>query len=388
MEYHRDLTYIGRGKPDMHDDYMTLINRVFGFETPETKFEAILPKLYGREDAPACSSYVVCEQGGIQAAVGAFDHDITVCGHYLKTRGIGNVAVAPECRSKGYMKALMDMAVDEMVKDGVVLSALGGRRQRYGYFSYEKCGQRVSLTVQAYNLRHVFGNERKHTISFRKVAKEDDSALDAIAALLSKQVFVPQRPRNKLFDILVSWTTAVYAGYDGDAFCGYLLVKDASISEIMVENPAILPEFVCAFMDQTEKTSLSVKLPPFDADSQRVLLPLCEGYHVENAMSFTVLHYETVLRAFLDLKNKVEPLPDGELILDIAGRGGRECLRIAIEQGSVAIEPTTAAPTMTLDHLAAMNLLFGQVCPDRTDLPPAVRAWFPLPLYLHHTDAV
>ena len=130
-----DNIYFGRGTAEMFDDYMDFINYVFGFNGNSSDFKKLLPKLYKYDYEPAVSSYVAIDDGKLKAAVGAFDHDITVCGHYLKTRGIGNVAVHPYTRGSGYMKKLMNIALDDMIADGVVLTVLGGRRQRYNYFS-------------------------------------------------------------------------------------------------------------------------------------------------------------------------------------------------------------------------------------------------------------
>ena len=132
--------YCGRGRHIPYADYMNCINLVFGFTTPEQKFEGLLPKLYREDRRPQDSNYVVTEDGKLVAAVGAYDHEITVCGIKIPCRGIGNVAVDPETRGKGYMKATMNAALEDMIKEGIALSTLGGRRQRYQYFSYDKAG--------------------------------------------------------------------------------------------------------------------------------------------------------------------------------------------------------------------------------------------------------
>ena len=132
--------YYGRGTAEMFDDYLDFINYVFGFNGDSSDFKKLLPKLYKYEYEPAVNSFVALEDGKFRAAVGAFDHDMSVCGTRIKTRGIGNVAVHPYFRGCGYMKKLMNMALDDMIEEGIDLSVLGGRRQRYHYFSYDKLG--------------------------------------------------------------------------------------------------------------------------------------------------------------------------------------------------------------------------------------------------------
>ncbi|MCR5683708.1 MAG: GNAT family N-acetyltransferase, partial [Clostridiales bacterium] len=98
------ILYKGRGTPEMYDDLMDFMNYVFGFNGNEKDFKKLLPKLYKPEYDPCHSNYVVTENGKLKAAIGAFDSDLSVDGEILRSRGIGNVAVHPYSRSKGYMK--------------------------------------------------------------------------------------------------------------------------------------------------------------------------------------------------------------------------------------------------------------------------------------------
>ena len=53
------------------------------------------------------------------------------------------------------MKKLMNMALEDMKKQGFHLSCLGGMKQRYEYFSYTPCGQRkyiLLLTMKMLNI--------------------------------------------------------------------------------------------------------------------------------------------------------------------------------------------------------------------------------------------
>ena len=201
--------YYGKGYAGLYDDYMDFINYVFGFNGNSSDFKKLLPKLYRPEDDPAANSYVAVEDGKIKAAIGAFDLDVSVDGEILHTRGIGNVAVHPYARSRGYMRRLMNDAVDDMIRDGIDFSTLGGRRQRYNYFSYDKVGQSVSLSFNSDNMRHTFGSPRTHSIAIRRIAANDGASLDHIAALHKTLPLYGVRSRERLYDILTSWGASV-----------------------------------------------------------------------------------------------------------------------------------------------------------------------------------
>lgn len=381
--------YYGRGNAEMFDEYVDFINYVFGFNGNGSDFKKLLPKLYAPEYDPCGNSYVAVEDGKLKSAIGAFDHDMTVCGVYLKTRGIGNVAVHPYERSRGFMKKLLNMAIDDMIADGVVLSVLGGRRQRYNYFSYDKCGTVISMSLNDDNMRHVFGRERKHDITFRIVKAEDTDLLAEIRALSEAQDFVPDRTEGKrYFQILSSWNQKVAAGFCDGSFIGYAVFQDTTVQEVLLKDPTRICEFAAALYDFRGAGKLYFKFPPFAREYITRMIRFCEHYDAEPPKMFSVLSYRPVVEAFLKLKATYCSLPDGALTLRVNGRGGTETIRIEVKGGVPSVVYTDDEPEYTLGHLDAMNLLFACVCPVRDDLPDFARIWLPLPIWTYSSDAV
>lgn len=384
--------YAGRGNIAMHDDYLDFINYVFGFNGREHDFPKLLPKLYGREDDPAANSYVIVEDGRLKAAVGAFDHTLSVCGRTLKCRSIGNVAAHPYAKSRGFMKTLMTMAVDDMVRDGVVMSTLGGRRQRYNYFSYEKSGTTYRFSVNADNMRHTFGAQRTHRFEVRPLTADDTAALDAIAALNERASYAPVRPRARLFDILRSWEMVPVVLTADGAFAGYAVLRGDCVTELRLEDESAqgITDAVICLYDYKHVGTLSFHLPAFAPAYIRVLYTLAEGYALEINESYSVLNFAAVTDAFLALKATYTDLPDGALTLLIHGRGGDEriTLRVAQGQPSVTCADEQTPADMELTHLEAINLLFSTFCPARDTLPDFARLWLPLPIWMYAADEV
>ena len=380
--------YIGKGGPVSREDYIDFINYVFGFNGVAKSFDTLLPKLYTEGCDPVGSSYIAMENGRIKAAIGAFSHTLEVCGTPLSCRGIGNVAVHPSARSRGYMKATLGMAMDEMVEDGVDLSILGGLRARYNYFSFEREGTTLHFRIGAEIMRHRFGTKRTSRFSYRQVKRNDEAILDEILKLSDAQIFKPVRPREQLFDILTSWTQVPYAVYEGDRFVGYFILGDGGINETQVVSADDYLEVIIGAYDHLHKRELVVSVPPFRPDFAKQLYTFCESYDVMCSKMYSVLCYERVISAFLRLKNTYETLPDGELVLLIHGRGGEEQLLISVKDGVPSVEKTDRAPDVTLEHIEAMSLIFAPYCPDRIQLPSYARVWFPLPLYIYYSDAV
>lgn len=380
--------YYGRGTKEMFDDYIDFINYVFGFNGNSSDFKKLLPKLYKYDLNPAGSSYVVTENGKLKAAVGAFDHDIEVCGKVLKTRGIGNVAVHPYSRGKGYMKALMNMAIDDMIKEGIVLSVLGGRRQRYNYFSYDKLGKYYVLSFCDDNFRHTYGNNRKHDMEIKRLSADDTAIIGEIKKLSESYSFHAIRDSERYFDILSSWKQKVYVGFVNGAFVGYAVENSSQINELLLTDVSMIREFVSALFDHLDSKPLQIKIPSFLPEYVDRLCTLCETAYTEPSKLFAVLNYKEVVEAFLKLKSEYTSLPDGELVLEINGRAGKERIEIAVRDSVTSVQYTDKEPFATFEHLEAMNVLFADICPRRSNLPLFAQCWLPLPIFLYTSDAV
>ncbi len=382
-----DNIYFGRGTAEMFDDYMDFINYVFGFNGNSSDFKKLLPKLYKYEYEPAVSSYVALDNGKFKAAVGAFDHDIKVCGRYLKTRGIGNVAVHPYTRGSGYMKKLMNLALDDMIADEVALSVLGGKRQRYNYFSYDKLGSSVSMSFNSDSIRHIFGTNRNHKIKFSTLKENDLDAIKEIKALSESKDYYAIRSEEKYFEILSSWCQKAYVGYIDNAFVGYAVVK-SEVNELLVKDESMIPEFVCALYDHVGNSTMQIKIPSFLPNYVNALIGICEYYCLEPCKSFSVLNYKEVVEAFIHLKATYTDLPDGKIVLDINGKAREEKIAVSVANGAISVEYCEDDADLTLEHLEAMNLLFAAVSVKRDCLPNFAKIWFPLPIHLYSSDAV
>ena len=107
-------------------------------------------------------------------------------------------------------------------------------------------------------------------------------------------------------------------------------------------------------------------------------------------MSYTVLNYRLVTEAFFRLEATFDPLPDGSFDLLIHGFAGDERFRMTVRGGVPVTEDAdpTQVPDLELSHEEAMSVLFAPVCPARRQLPPTLRLWLPLPIWMYRADEV
>ena len=383
--------YCGRGNAVPYDELMSVLNTSFGFFTPETEFLGLLPKLYREQYRPQDQNWVVTEDGVLTAAIGAYDHEIVVCGRRLPCRGVGNVAVHPDHRHKGYMKLAMNQAIADMVKDGIVLSTLGGRRQRYQYFGYDKAGPAYHFSISRDNIRHTYG-DAPAPFAVRLVDDPADPIIDEIIALTEKGRFVPTRDRAAYLDIANTWKARLMVLTDpaeGDRFVGYCVCDGGSLSELRVargEDFMGLVRSVYACLDQ----GFTVGLPSYETEQIKAISLIAEGVAVHPSMMYLILNYAATIEAFMALKLTYTTLPDGELTLLIHGHGGDERIRITVKAGKHTVETVSEDTPVDLElgHLEATELLFGCISAARETSSELIRLWFPLPLWMYRADEV
>ena len=386
------IIYRGLGNNVPYEEYMQVINEAFGFINGHPReFTHLLPKLYRPGRRPQDENYVAVEDGKCVAAIGAYSHEIEVCGTRIPCRGIGNVAVLKEYRSKGYMKDCMTMALRDMAWDGIAISTLGGRRQRYRYFSYDHAGTRYGFWVNGDNVRHTYGADYNPGIDIVQVGADDTALLDSIRALCASGPFVPVRKAEDFHDIASSWFGCLYAGLKDGRFIGYCIREpESAISEIRVVDNADFTDFVIAMMQQVGGGSITLSLPLHQRENINALSLFAEGYEISSCMSFTVLNYRLVCDAFFRLRATYSVPADGKLTMLIHGFAGDELLTFTVKDGvpSVTDAPAGTVPEIELSHVEALSCLFAPVDVNRLDLPAFARDWFPLPIWMYRADEV
>ncbi len=381
-----------RGHDVPYEELMALIDLTFGFQTPETQFLGLLPKLYKPEYRPQDSNYVVLEDGKAVAAVGAYDHEVTIAGHHIACRGIGNVAVHPAYRGKSYMKLAMEAALDDMVQDGIALSTLGGRRQRYQYFSYDKCGICHHFSVTADNLRHTFGT-LEAPYEARVVTEPHDAVLDEIKALSDSGMYAPTRSREHFLDIARTWHASLYAVTDptDGRLVGYAIAEPGGlISELRTVEEQDFMSLVRTLFSALDRESMVLRLPDHETAALAMLAPVAEGIQTGCSMSYTVLNYALMIEATMALKERYATLTDGHMTVLIHGRAGDECLSVTVADGQsfVNILPLGTAADYEWSHLEAMNILFAPFSPLRNTYGNIPHGWLPLPIWMYRADEV
>ena len=375
----------------VHADYNELIDLadlVFSYAYEPYDFVAILPKLYKEELFDPSQHYIVKENGKIVALVGSYPSTFHVCEVPLKMSGIGIVTVHHRFRSKGYMKQLLHMALEDMRKGGMDFSCLQGQRQRYEYFGYTPCGSGLSFTCTAVNIRHNLAKLPPVTLALKEITSDSRMELDKWHQLHVKKKAYFDRPREVFYEILNSWRNTPMGIWQADKLIGFFLAsKDRkSISELYLTDMSMLTQALDAYLRTFKQERVEVKASPTDTELLAELSTFAQGFTASNAFHYNVFNYPKVIGAFLKLKSKDVALPDGEFTLGIAGVCN---LKISVRSNEPVVSVTEEAPRFVLSHLEAMRLIFSPVSTYSSGPMQGnafARALFPLPLFIERSD--
>lgn len=368
-----------------YNELLELANDVFGFD-----FLKRLPKLYKKDYEKAPCHYIIKEDGRIKSIVGFFPMEMNAAGEKLKVGGIGTVSVHPDSRRKGYMKALMKQAMEDMKQLGVDLACLSGNRQRYAYFGFEPCGPMLKFQVFAMNLYHVFGDNKITGITLSKVESDDNAALAVMRALHSAQPNTVTRSAEEYYDILCSWNSVPYGVYRREELVGYLVSSAdyGEVCEMVLKDDADVCNVVREFFYHFGHRETNFLCELWQNKLIAFLESVAERYNVHQNQNFAVLNYQNVLRAMFKLKATYAHLTDGELTLCVEGM---QSLKITVKDGQPSVEPYAGECDMTLAPLLAMRCLFSPIMnifDFGIHMNSATRQWFPLPLYYPKLDQV
>lgn len=368
-----------------YEELLDFIDLVFHID-----FRKTLPILYKPTDESMSCQYAVKEGGRIRAAVGSFPMTWHVGGVALKVAGIGNVAVHPYHRSKGYMVTLMNAAIADMGSEGVDLSYLGGQRQRYQYFGYELCGPAYSVHMSGHSIKHLIPSSYEPRYEFVEMEKVDAAIVDSAYAVYQGQPARIERSRSTFVEGLRSFNSRPLAiVHDSGEVAGYLTLNGTSVGEIALRHEADLDDVLSSLIARRSLRELTVAVAPHETQKLHQVIPIADSFSAANSGNYRVFNFAAVVRAFLTLKAQECPLASGHAVIETE-LFGRHAVSVAPEE--VSVTETDQMPDVVLSGMQVYQALFG-IAPLQAYFGGSAKAqlllsWFPLPLNLPLPDHV
>lgn len=378
---------VEKGTRQDKEEFIHFINYVFGMNGVDQSFLKVHPKLYGPDTSPAEQNYIIRENGQIRAAVGVFPLPTIISGQPVNVQGIGNVAVHPASRGKGYMKAVMHQAMEDMCAQDVDYIVLGGRRLRYAHFGFEICGCTLHMHMDRTNLSYVAPG-RGSRLHKQLLERENTAAISALHQGMSEQnTYRCIREENRLYDILRTWEAQCWLFLrEDETLAGYAVVEGHRVSELFVRNKEEIHDILYLLL---EDGGYEILVPLFDEELAAALHPYSEFVKMSAQENYCVLNYQKVLNLLMQVKAGYTSLSDGELRVRIHGLKFVENLCIQVLDGVPSVAECAGEDVeVELTHQEAMQLFFQIYVPNRSGLFGDAAAWFPLPIWQSPVDGV
>ena len=380
-----------QGKHGEYVEIITFINEVFG-----ENFSVILPKTYGPEKHFEEYHQLVKEDGVLTAVIGNYEQDFYIGNTVLKTGCVGSVSVAKSARGKGYMQFLMKKTEEAMRAHQVDIAFLGGLRNRYGFFGFEKSGFTYEFYFNEANIRQTVGWDEDTGVEIRLVTA-DDPALDELYALYRKNVMWC-RSREEFYEKSRTWNNEVFQIRLDGVFAGYFAAKGGCLVELELSDWSNLLRVVKACMIKNNEKSLSVQVLGWQIEQLTALFMTCESYHLRTCCAFKILNYINTITALLELKKTYTELENGTLLLGIKQSNQLErnfeaqpniqLIRITVEDGKIAVEELyEGTPDIVLtDREAATVLLSPAGVFYARKYQQKLKNWFPVEFSISNLD--
>lgn len=379
-----------RGKKEEFEDIIDFANYIFSQNVRPHDFKSLLPKLYADGKNSSEYHYLAKENGKIRAMVCAQPLEHLTPGAVLKAACIGMVSVHPYERGKGYMKELMHLAIEDLKAAGCAYLFLGGQRQRYEYFGFERAGLQLDFTVTAANIRHCFKDiDLKGT---ELVPLTEETMLDKAYACYETQPYRMKRSREDFHSILCSWESIPYAILQQERFGGYVVIRsDGTVTELLLTETELYPYVLKALFSSGERESRNFLFSPAEKEKTDFFLKIAETWRLSLCENCMIVDWAAVLEAFLCQKAEYERLPEGEVILGIDAAA----LKITVNGNKPFVCETSEEVDLAMSALEATALCFsgaGEYLLNKytsmlTDEKyTCVYRWFPLPLMSPQND--
>ena len=358
------------------------IDLVFSQAARPHDFAKLIPKVYGDGHDYSHIHAIALEDGEIRGCVAVLPYDMTMAGQTLRVGYLGSVSVHRLSRGAGHMKKLMQMQIDKARADGCDMILLSGQRQRYGYFGFYLVGAIYGYSITHANVRHALADTNASSFTFEKITQGE--ARDYAFSLYQQQPMCCARPKERFAEYMLNFESEGWLIKNNGQNAGYLVSSSdqKGIREIVLEDGALVPAVLKAWMTCFGVRNLSLTVAPYDAALNRTLSAFAEGYSISAAEDMLCLNHANVIRAWMTLQNTVQPLSDGCVKLGIAD----EVLEICVSDGAVSVEKTSSPADLSLTAEEAAYLLFShnRFCAPKANAIPA--DWFPLPLYVSRPD--
>ena len=373
------MTVFEKSRPEDAAELLDMLNLTFSMAHCPHDFQKVRPQAYLHPETSPAVHYIAREDGRIRAAVGVYPTTLSMGGEALTVGMVGSVSVHPYSEGRGYMKALMRMALEESDRE-YDLTALGGQRQRYGYFGYQPADVLSVYRVTPRNVRHALADVDASGIRFEEITAETPAWLACAQKLHDAQPVHALRPADKFIEFATSEELPFAAILRGGEMIGYAI---GSIRELVLRTEADLLPVIKAWFALDRSEQIEMPVPVYHFARCRALSLLCESSRVQTGGLYRLNRFARVLDVLLRFKSRYFPLAQGRVVIAVQGQPASIALEVKNGEARVCETDEPAQFTYTP---ADFYRVFLSPAGAYSPLPLPLQSWLPLSFSISHVD--
>jgi GNAT superfamily N-acetyltransferase len=382
-----------RASMDDFDSIIELADECFPGDRDSGGMLARWPHCYIRKPE-AMRNYLIMKDGPkVISQVGYIDQSLLVEGDEVKVAGITGVATSPNYRRQGLMTKLLNVCIKMMRDEGYAFSDLGGDRQRYARFGWERAGRQWLFDITPRSLHDVDAPKGYHVNQYG--ARPDE--IDSTFSLHAKEFLGVKRTRSLHEVLLGRKGKEVWLVQGREGIVAYAVADPGEKDQEIVEFGGTSDGMHALLMHLTGTLgSEMIRIySPWSHPLNPLFFSLSSRWHVNCQRMIRILDLEATLRGFahqLGRRHRQLGL-QGSHNIALGIEGTDQLVEIEFSpEGLLVRRATSSAGALMLPEGGIVRLLFGPGTPSAEfTLPPRARfldGLLPLDLYIWVNEAV
>ena len=369
-----------RASVDDFDSIAELANECFQYDRDHGGIVARWPHCFFPKEEKLRNSLVMKDGSKVVSLVEYVDQTMRVDGGSLKTAGITIVSTWPTYRGRGFMTKLLNKCITLLQEEGYAFSDLGGDRQRYGHFGWERAGRQWRFQVTRRSLNDSKAAEG-HTVSPYTASKEET---DAVIAIHEKEAKGLKRSRG-LYEMLYKRVgRQLWLSRDDEGIDAYAMVDPREKEQVIIEfggSPEGTRTILGHLIENVGIEALTI-YSPWSNPLNATFFSASSWWNVVSQRMVKIVDLEATLLGFapqLGRKYRGSEFR-GSRTATFAIEGTEQRVEVEFSPGGVTVNKASGSSgSLTLSERQMVRLLLGLGTPSSEfTLPPKARFLEPI----------
>lgn len=379
-------------------DYIfDMCNRIFRYEKGGWNLNFIKKQFHAFDE----NDILVIEKNGkIVSHLYMKPYQINICGAILKGAEVGGVATEEKYRGRGFASSLLREAIYKMKERGLQISTLGGFRDRYARWGWERGGSSRTYIISDRSVRYA-GNPKnieiyKYTSSYinmrkRLVEAYEKNEIHMIRSEIDSYLTYDVKKYSKM-DI---WM--LFSEDDKFAYMATLMTEDRENLRILEYggDPNVLTRGLRKAYEEMMPKEILIPTPGIHTRFTSLLEKISAGWTIHPVRQINILNLKACLKKLLPIAERdAKPFLDNlaksySVTLKVLETG--EEATILFDVGICELSEERSKDIIVLDKCHLVRLIFGQEKPSKIikldkNALTYLDLIFPLPFFEWVTD--